>query len=135
MGKKKIYEDYIGYTLLKPIVDWNVKHSYRKVEVRGKENIPTDGAVIITPNHCNTLMDALVILRAFDNQTVFGARADIFNNPTIGKIMIFIRILPMVRQRDGLRNVLKNNETQEIIVETLEHKVRFCMFPALVLVL
>lgn len=129
MGKKKIYEDYIGYTLLKPIVDWNVKHSYRKVEVRGKENIPTDGAVIITPNHCNTLMDALVILRAFDNQTVFGARADIFNNPAIGKIMTFIRILPMVRQRDGLRNVLKNNETQEIIVETLEHKVRFCMFP------
>lgn len=129
MGKKKIYEDYVGYTLLKPIVDWNLKHSYRKVEVRGKENIPTDGAVIIAPNHCNTLMDALVILRAFDDPTVFGARADIFNNPTIGKIMTFLRILPMVRQRDGLRNVLKNNETQEIIVETLENRVRFCMFP------
>lgn len=129
MGKKKIYEDYLGYKLLKPIVDWNLKHSYRKVEVRGKENIPADGAVIIAPNHCNTLMDALVILRAFDDPTVFGARADIFNNPTIGKIMTFIRILPMVRQRDGLRNVLKNNETQEIIVETLENRVRFCMFP------
>lgn len=129
MAKKRIYENYIGYTILKPIVDWNLKHSYRKVEVRGKENIPTDGAVIIAPNHCNTLMDALVILRAFDDPTVFGARADIFNNPTIGKIMTFIRILPMVRQRDGLRNVLKNNETQEIIVETLENRVRFCMFP------
>lgn len=129
MAKKKIYENYIGYSILKPIVDWNLKHSYRKVEVRGKENIPTDGAVIIAPNHCNTLMDALVILRAFDDPTVFGARADIFNNPTIGKIMTFIRILPMVRQRDGLRNVLKNNETQEIIVETLENRVRFCMFP------
>ena len=129
MAKKKIYENYIGYSILKPIVDWNLKHSYRKVEVRGKENIPTDGAVIIAPNHCNTLMDALVILRAFDDPTVFGARADIFNNPTIGKIMTFIRILPMVRQRDGLRNVLKNNETQEIIVETLQNRVRFCMFP------
>lgn len=129
MGKKKIYEDYIGYSILKPIVDWNLKHSYRKVEVKGKENIPTDGAVIIAPNHCNTLMDALVILRAFDSPTVFGARADIFNNAFIGKLMTYIRILPMVRQRDGLRNVLKNNETQEIIVETLENRVRFCMFP------
>ena len=43
--------------------------------------------------------------------------------------MYFVRILPMVRQRDGLRNVLKNNETQEVIVETLENKVRFCMYP------
>ena len=127
--RKNIYDKDFGYNILKPIVDWNLKHSYRKVEVRGKENIPSDGAVIIAPNHCNTLMDALVILRAFSDETVFGARADMFNNPFIAKLMYFIRILPMVRQRDGLRNVLKNYETQEIIVDTLKNKVRFCMFP------
>lgn len=127
--RKNIYDKDFGYNILKPIVDWNLKHSYRKVEVRGKENIPTDGAVLIAPNHCNTLMDALVILRAFDNETVFGARADMFNNAFIAKLMYFIRILPMVRQRDGMRNVLKNYETQEIIVDTLKNKVRFCMFP------
>lgn len=127
--RKNIYDKDFGYNILKPIVDWNLKHSYRKVEVRGKENIPADGAVIIAPNHCNTLMDALVILRAFSDETVFGARADMFNNPFIAKLMYFIRILPMVRQRDGLRNVLKNYETQEIIVDTLKNKVRFCMFP------
>lgn len=129
MYREKIYQNDLGYTLLKPIVDWTVKNSYRKVEVIGKENIPSDGAVIIAPNHCNTLMDALVVLRAFDGPTVFGARADLFNRPFIAKLMYFVRILPMVRQRDGLRNVLKNNETQEIIVEILENKVRFCMYP------
>lgn len=129
MYRDKIYKKDPLYSLLRPIVDWCVKHSYRKVEVRGKENIPSDGAVIIAPNHCNTLMDALVILRAFKDQTVFGARADLFNKPFIAKLMYFVRILPMVRQRDGLRNVLKNNETQEVIVETLENKVRFCMYP------
>lgn len=129
MSRQNIYDKDFGYTLLKPIVDWNLKHSYRKVEVKGKENVPTDGAVIIAPNHCNTLMDALVILRAFDDPTVFGARADIFNKPLIAKIMYFLRILPMVRQRDGLRNVLKNNQTQEVIVATLENGVRFCMYP------
>lgn len=127
--RKNIYDKDLGYNILKPIVDWNLKHSYRKVEVRGKENIPSDGAVLIAPNHCNTLMDALVILRAFENETVFGARADMFNNAFVAKLMYFIRILPMVRQRDGMRNVLKNYETQEIIVDTLKNKVRFCMFP------
>lgn len=129
MGKRKIYEDNVFYSCLRPIVDWSVKHSYRKIEVKGKENIPKEGAVILAPNHCNTLMDALVILRAFKDQTVFGARADMFNNPLIAKIMFFLRILPMVRQRDGLRNVLKNHQTQETIVETLEKGVRFCMYP------
>lgn len=129
MGKTKIYEKDPGYNFLRPIVDWCLKHSYRKVEVRGKENFPTDGPVIIAPNHCNTLMDALVVLRSHKDETVFGARADMFNNKLVAKIMFFLRILPMVRQRDGLRNVLKNVETQETIVETLEHDVRFCIFP------
>ena len=129
MGRKQIYEKDAAYSILKYYVDCCIRHSYRRIEVSGKENIPDDGAVIIAPNHCNTLMDALVVLQAFEDETVFGARADMFNNRFIAKIMFFVRILPMVRQRDGLRNVLKNYETQEIIVETLKNDVRFCMFP------
>ena len=129
MGRKKIYEKDLGYDILRPIVDWNIFQSYRRIAVRGKENIPTDGAVILAPNHCNTLMDALMILRADKHETVFGARADMFKIKLIAKIMFFLRILPMVRQRDGLRNVLKNKDTEEIIVETLEHGVPFCIFP------
>ena len=69
------------------------------------------------------------MLGAYKGATVFGARADMFNNSFIARLMFFFRILPMVRQRDGLRNVLKNVETQDIIVATLENDVRFCMFP------
>lgn len=129
MARKNIYDKDLGYSLLRPIVDWHTKASYRKIEVRGEENLPTDGPVILAANHCNTLMDALVVLRAYKGSTVFGARADMFNNKLIAKIMFFLRILPMVRQRDGLRNVLKNVETQDTIVATLENDVRFCMFP------
>lgn len=127
--KTKIYEHDSLYSFLRPYVDWCCKRSYRKAEVSGLENIPEDGAVIIAPNHCNTLMDALVVLRAFKGPTVFGARADMFNNKTVARIMFFLRIVPMVRQRDGLRNVLKNHETIEIIVETVKSGVRFCMYP------
>lgn len=129
MGREKIYQDDCLYDFAKPWACWAVTHSYRKCQTHGEENIPTDGALLLAANHCNTLMDALVILRAYRKQTVFGARADIFNKPLIAKFMYFTRILPMVRQRDGLRNVLKNKDTQEIIVETLENNVRFCMFP------
>lgn len=129
MGRKNIYDNSLGYSILKPIVDWCTRKSYRKIEVRGKENLPTDGAILLAPNHSNTLMDALVILQSDRKPTVFGARADMFKRPLIAKIMFFLRILPMVRQRDGLRNVLKNHESFETIVDTLEHGVRFCMYP------
>lgn len=129
MSRHKIYGKDSLYDFLKPIVDLFLLHSYRKFEVKGYENVPEDGALIFASNHSNTLMDALVILRANRCTTVFGARADLFNNPMVGKIMTFLRILPMVRQRDGLRNVLKNHETQETIVETLENRVGFCIFP------
>lgn len=126
---KEIYEKDTLYTVLRPYVDWCCKYSYRKTAIAGEENIPEDGSIILTPNHTNTLMDALVMLRAYKGPTVFGARADIFKKPAIARIMHFLRILPMVRQRDGLRNVLKNHESTEKIVDTLENGVRFCIFP------
>lgn len=129
MGKTKIYEKDLSYTLLKPIVDWCTRGSYTDIEVTGKGDIPENAAIIIAPNHCNTLMDALVVLQSFKDESVFGARADMFKRPLIAKAMFFLRILPMVRQRDGLRNVLKNYESLDIITETLEHGVRFCMYP------
>ena len=130
MAKENIYERNLGYSFLKAFwVDWKVKHSYHKTQVTGKDNLATDGAVIICANHCNTLMDALVILRSTPQKKVFGARADIFKKKFIANLMYFFRILPMVRRRDGLKNVLQNNDTQEIIVRTLEHNVPFILFP------
>lgn len=130
MSRDKIYSKDSLYSALRVLwTDWTIKYSYRRREVRGMDDLPEDGALLLTPNHCNTLMDALVMLRSYKGSTVFGARADIFNNAFIGKIMTYLRILPMARQRDGLRNVLKNKDTQEIVVETLENGVRFCVFP------
>ena len=130
MARKHIYDKDFFYSFLKRFwVDSTIKNSYRKREVRGLENIPEDGAIIFAPNHCNTLMDALAVLCSYKGLATFGARADMFRKPLFAKAMYFFRILPMVRQRDGLRNVLQNNQTQEIIVEILEHNVGFCIFP------
>ncbi len=84
---RPVYKKNIAYMVLRPYVDHFTRNSYSKTIVRGQENIPEDGAVILAPNHCNALMDALVILRAFKDGTVFGARADIFRRPSVAKIM------------------------------------------------
>jgi len=115
------------YSSLRYYVDACTWFSYERMRVTGA--IPSDGAVILTPNHTNTLMDALVLLRTRHAPTVFGARADIFRKPAANRALRFLKILPMTRARDGLRNVTDNYQTFSEIDDTLAHGVPFCLFP------
>ena len=123
----KIWEPNRLYSFLRPYVDWCTRQSYHRILYWGAE-LPKDGAVIFAPNHTNTLMDALVILAGRKGPTAFGARADIFRKPAIARILHFLRILPMVRERDGLEHVSENYESFDQIDDVLAHAVPFCMF-------
>lgn len=123
---RKVWERNRWYSLLRPYADAITRLGYRKFRIEGER--PPEGAVIIAPNHTNTLMDAMVVLRTRRAPTVFGARSDIFDNPTVAKILRFLRILPMVRRRDGIRKVLRNYEIFSEVDEVLGNNVPFCIF-------
>ena len=124
---RKIWERDRLYSVLRYYVDYCTRASYRRLTVKGA--IPSEEAVLICPNHTNTLMDALVVLQSRHAPTVFGARADIFSQPAVAKILRFLKILPMVRRRDGIRNVLRNYETMDEVQDVLSNNTPFCMFP------
>ena len=126
---KKIQDYDLGYSILKPYVDFLIKCSYNKILHVGRENVPTDGAIILAPNHTNTLMDALVVLASDNRRKVFVARADIFRAPILAKIFAFFKIMPIMRQRDGFRAVKQNQEIIDKAVDVLKDKVPFCIFP------
>lgn len=127
--EKKIQDPDGLYSLLFNYVRFSVDHSYRKILHVGKENIPQDGAVIFAPNHTNTLMDALVVLCFDHTPKVFVARADIFKKPVLAKIFTFLKIMPIMRQRDGFQAVKKNQEIIDKAVDVLKDKIPFCIFP------
>lgn len=127
--ERKIQDNDRLYNFLRHYVDFMLKHSYRKIRYVGREKIPSDGAVIYAPNHTNALMDALVILALDKKPKVFVARADIFKNPKIAKILTFLKILPIMRIRDGFEEVKKNNVTIEKAVDVLRDRVPFCILP------
>ncbi len=117
------------YDFLRPFVDWMFRHSYRHCRYLGKENIPTDGAVIFAPNHTNALCDAMAILGIDHSRKVFVARADIFRKPKQAKILNWLKIMPIRRMRDGVDEVKNNDETIDKAVETLHDGVPFCILP------
>lgn len=127
--QKRVQDNNIVYNTLRRYVDLVLKLSYRNIKYVGLERIPKDGAVIFAPNHTGALMDALVILAMDKRPKVFVARADMFKNPTLAKFLSFCKIMPIMRMRDGIDEVKKNNETIERAVEVLRDKVPFCIFP------
>lgn len=132
MGKKenRKIQDFDGlYAFLRHYVDFMLRMAYRRIKYVGLEKVPADGAVIYAPNHTNALMDALVILAMDRKQKVFVARADIFRNPKVAKILRFLKIMPIMRIRDGMDEVRKNTEIIHMSVDVLMDKVPFCILP------
>lgn len=126
---KNIQDKSKLYSFLKLFVDWSVKSSYRKYQVEGIENIPTDGSCIWAANHTNALMDPMVLLSATKSQKVFVARADIFKKKSVVKILTFLKVMPIYRIRDGIDAVKHNNESIEKATGVLLDHVPFVIYP------
>lgn len=126
--EKKIYGKDFRYDLLHTYTSLCVKLFFKKIECLGRENIPSDGAVILAPNHSNALMDPLAILSTFKGRIVFVARADIFGG-VLAKIFEFLKMMPINRRRDGIRNMVKAEDTIEKAIEVLGNDVPFCILP------
>ena len=123
-----IYDNNKLYNFILRYMFKTISSAYSEVSIVGRENIPTDGAVLFAPNHTNALMDALSVLLISQKPTVFVARADMFKNKTLAKILNFFKIMPIMRIRDGRENMKKNDEIIAVAAKVLEHKVPFCIF-------
>ena len=125
----KIQDDNRLYSFLRPYVDHHTFRGFRKFQIIGKGNIP-QGACVFGSNHCNTLMDAMVILATSHQKKVFIARGDIFQNPKTAKILRWLRILPIFRIRDGIGAVRdKNGDTMDQAIDVMHDEVPLYLFP------
>ena len=111
-------------TYIRPII----RSGFGKIEIKGLENIPHDGMIMLAPNHCVGLMDPLMILLFKKNRIAFGSRSDIFIPGAITKILTFLRVLPIARERNGASEVAKNLQTYDIIVELLQNDSWFTLY-------
>ena len=124
----EIYKNNLLYKVLLKYVLLVYDFAFSRISIRGTENIPTDGAVIFAPNHTNAFMDAFTVLKVAKRPVVFVARADVFRNPIAAKVFNFLKIMPIMRMRDGRENLKKNDKIMQTAVEVLKHGVPFGIF-------
>lgn len=124
----EIYKNNLLYRVLLKYVLLVYDFAFSRISIRGTENIPTDGAVIFAPNHTNAFMDAFTVLKVAKRPVVFVARADVFRNPIVAKVFNFLKIMPIMRMRDGRENLKKNDKIMQTAVEVLKNGVPFGIF-------
>lgn len=126
----KIWKKSSGYSRLRVYSDAIVRLSFSSISIEGIENIPRDGMVMFAPNHCCSLMDAMLVLLLRPHLPIgFGARSDIFRKPGTARLLRWLRILPVARERNGRQEVAKNYETFDEAIDCMDHGVPFCMYP------
>lgn len=128
MGKKEIFRHPRLYKYVYKWSSYFHRLYYRRFTVVGKENIPENTPVLFSCNHQNALMDALAVLFATNKPVAFLARADLFKNKFVARILDFIKMTPVYRLRDGYENMAMNQEVFRKTVSILKSGTRICIF-------
>ncbi|MCQ2368983.1 MAG: 1-acyl-sn-glycerol-3-phosphate acyltransferase, partial [Paludibacteraceae bacterium] len=84
---------------------------YRKIEIKGKENIPDKNeATIIVANHQNAINDPLALEFAFPDRAInLFAHGALFRNKIVNSFFRSIHVIPAYRMRtDGEESLGKN---------------------------
>lgn len=90
---------------------------FHRVELVGRENIPSTGGVLLCSNHIHNL-DPTLVGAFLKRQTRFMAKAELFNAPILKTILPKVGAFPIKRgmsDRQALRTGLKLLKESEVV--------------------
>ncbi len=102
---------------------------FRKVHIKGLENIPKDGPYLIVANHPSSFLDPISIALLINNKISFLAKATIFNNKIIAKILSYLNIVPIYRAQDNPEKLKENKAVFQACYDKLSDNGIIMIFP------
>lgn len=123
--KFSAFHFYVKHILMTPwLYLW-----YKSITVIGKNNLKRNTPTILAINHQNTAMDPLTLVGIIFRPTIWLARADLYNKKALIPILHSFKILPIFRQRDGLKSLENNDLVFKKIVDVLSKNQIVGIFP------
>ena len=80
---------------------------FRKIKIEGLENVPRNTPILVTPNHQNAFLDALIVGAFIPIELYYLTRSDIFLKWTAPLVKL-VNMMPIYRLRDGYAKLSKN---------------------------
>ena len=102
---------------------------FRRLDVFGLDQLPTQGAVLFAANHQNSFLDALILAAVQPRRMHYLVRADVFKKPWASKILRTLNMMPVFRFRDGWQSIGKNTDSFEKVAAVLQQQEAVLIFP------
>ncbi len=107
------------YAILKPFIRIALFFFCRKIYVHNKKALNANGPILITANHPNSFLDAIIIGAFFNKPVHFLARGDAFKKPIHRFLLQLLNLIPIYRLSEGKEHLHLNEyafkESQKIL--------------------
>ena len=117
------------YRFLKLLLGLAVRVFYRNLEVKGLENIPSSGPLILVANHPNTILDPIAIGTSVDRELFFLAKGILFKSKMLKWLLPKCNVIPIYRAQDDSTEMTKNEDTFAKCFEHLAGGGTLLIFP------
>ena len=107
----------------------SLRFFFRNVQVKGLENIPARGSLLIVSNHPNTILDPIVIARFIHRKVFFLAKASLFRAKVTKWLLPKLSMIPVYRAQDDPSLMQQNDEIFAKCFEHLENNGAILIFP------
>lgn len=102
---------------------------FYRVQVVGRENLPYNTPVIVTPNHPNAFLDAIIVAVHSRQQLHFLVRSDVFNTRVKRFFLGQLNQHPIYRIQEGADKLHRNEETFDMCNRLLAQNKTVLIFP------
>ena len=117
------------YSFLKSIVRLALKVYFKKIHIKGLENIPDKGPFLVVANHPSSFLDPMSIAVLIPQKISFLAKATMFSNKIVASILRGINLVPIYRAADNPAMLNKNQEVFNACYKKLANDGVIMMFP------
>jgi len=119
----------IAYRLVRAVIRWLLWLSYRRIDVVGRERIPSAGGVIVAANHHNSVVDAMLVIAIVPRAVTVLANAPLFRHPLIGPLLHMLGAVPVHRRLEAGDDPRKNEAMFTAAVDALRAGGVILIFP------
>jgi 1-acyl-sn-glycerol-3-phosphate acyltransferase len=116
------------YVFIKALMRLALRFYFRKIKIEGLENIPKNAPLLVTPNHQNALIDALLVGAFIPRTLHYLTRADVFNSWTKA-LLKKLNMMPIYRIRDGYQKLSLNEAIFSACFEVFKQNGAILIFP------
>lgn len=99
------------YSLLKGYARLAIRIYCPRIIINRPEVLKMQGPLLLAANHPDSFLDGMILTTLFDAPVYSLARGDAFRAPAAGRLLRWLRLLPVYRTSEGVENLGHNYTT------------------------